>query len=107
MKRLMRHAFKAIWRLALPLRRPIIRRLDELIRRNAIQPPPQVHLACHVRDETGLMMDHMVRELVRLQSQVNRLQQTIEDLVPATTSLSVVGSLDGDDDEVEGRFAAG
>ena len=62
--------------MALPLRRPVIRRLDELIRRNAVQPPPQVHVACHVPDETGLLMDHMVRELVRLQVQVDRLQQT-------------------------------
>jgi hypothetical protein len=42
-------------------------------------------------------MDHMVRELVRLQGQVDRLQQAIDDLFPATTSLSVVGA---PDDEV-------
>ena len=89
------------------MRRPVIRRLDELIRRNSVQPPAQVHVACHVPIETGLVMDHMVRELVRLQLQVNRLQQAIEDLVPSTTNLSVVGAPDCDDDEDDARSAAG
>ena len=106
MKRLIKFSLRAVWRLALPLRRPVIRRLDELIRRNSVQPPPQIHVACHVPEETGLIMDHMVRELVRLQNQVNVLQQMIEDLVPLSTNLSVVGSLDGDDEEVS-RSAAG
>lgn len=104
MKRLLKLSIKAVWRLALPLRRPIIARLDELIRRNAVQPPPQLHVACHVPEETSLVMDHMVRELVRLQLQINRLQQTVEDLVPEVTSLSVVGAPDGDDLD---RSAAG
>ncbi len=105
MKRLLKLSIKAVWRLALPLRRPVIRRLDELIRRNAIQPPPQVHLSCHVPEETSLVMDHMVRELVRLQIQINRLQQTVEGLVPDEANhLSVVGSLD---DEPRSRSAAG
>ena len=106
MKRLIKFPFKVVWRLALPLRRPIIRRLDELIRRNSVQPPPQVHLSCRVPDETNLIMDHMVRELVRLQSQVDRLQQLIEDLTPSTTSLSLVGSSDAEDDGI-GCSAAG
>ncbi len=104
MKRLLKLSIKAVWRLALPLRRPIIARLDELIRRNAVQPPPQLHVACHVPEETSLVMDHMVRELVRLQIQINRLQQTVEDLVPETTNLSVVGSVDRED---MARSAAG
>jgi hypothetical protein len=97
MKWLIKRSFRALWRFALPLRRPVVRRLDALIRRNAVQPPPQVHMTCHVPVETGLVMDHMVRELVRLQAQVDRLQQAIDDLFPATTSLSVVGA---PDDEV-------
>lgn len=108
MNRIIKLPFKLIWRIALPLRRPVIRRLDELIRRNAVQPPPQVHLNCHVPQETSLIMDHMVRELVRLQNQVNRLQETIEDLVPsAATSLSVIGSLDQDEDDNPRRSAVG
>ncbi len=98
MKRLFKLPFKVAWRLTRRVRRPFVRRLDHLIRRNAVQPPPQVHVHCGVPEETNLVMDHMVRELVRLQIQVNRLQQAIEDLVPASTSLSLIGSLDGDDD---------
>ncbi len=105
MKRLIKLPFKAIWRLAIPVRRPVVRRLDELIRRNSVQPPPHVHVNCRVSDEASLVMDHMIRELVRLQIQVERLRQTVEDLAPSSTSLSVVGRLDGDDELA--RSAAG
>ena len=52
-------------------------------------------------------MDHMVRELIRLQVQSQpRLQQAIEDLSPGTTNLSVIGTLDGEDDDHLARSAA-
>jgi hypothetical protein len=107
MKRLIKLPIKVIWRLTHPLRRPVVRRVENLIRRCAVQPPPQVHVVCRVPEETGLIMDHMVRELVRLQTQLDRLQQMVEDLLPSATNLSVVGSLDGEDDEGLARSAAG
>jgi hypothetical protein len=107
MKRLIKLPLQVIWRLTRPLRRPVVRRVENLIRRSAVQPPPQVHVVCRVPEETSLVMDHMVRELVRLQIQLDRLQQTIEDLVPAAPNLTVVGSLDGEDEEDLSRSAAG
>src|SRR6185312_11031777 len=95
MKRLMKRPFKAIWRLTHPVRRPIVRKLEAFLARSyALGPvaPHHVHVSCDCRvaEETSLLMDYMVRELVRLQSQVERLQQAVDDLTPATTALSVV-----------------
>jgi hypothetical protein len=109
MKRLLKLPLKALWRLTRPVRRPIIRKIEALIRRSVPAPPPppppppapQIHLTCEVTEKTGLLldqanllMDHMVRELFRLQSQVERLQQSVEDLTPAITSLNIVGRVD-------------
>ena len=103
MKRWLKLPARAFWRLTGPLRRPFYRRLEALIRRNAVQPAPHVHVACHVTEETNLLMNHMVRELVRLQTQVERLRESVEDLAPTASGLAVVG--DDDDDEI--RAAAG
>ena len=46
-------------------------------------------------------MDLMVRELVRLQKQLDQLQQSVEDLAPVKTGLAVVG------DESESGSCAG
>ncbi len=109
MKRLMKRVLRAIWRLTAPVRRPIVQKTEAMLRRCCVQPPahpPHVHLVCKVSEETGLLMDHMVRELVRLQSQIERLQHAVEDLTPAaTTGLLVVSELDGD--EPLARAAAG
>ena len=86
MKRLIKRTLRAIWELAGPIRRPIARRMEQFIARSV----PDRH-ACHVSAETGLLMDLMVRELVRLQKQVDQVQQALEELTPARTGLAVVG----------------
>lgn len=109
MKRLMKQILRAIWRLTAPVRRPIVRKIEAMLRRCCVQPPAhpaQVHLVCKVSEEAGLLMDHMVRELVRLQSQVERLQHAVEDLTPASTTCLLVVS-DHDGDEMLSRSAAG
>ena len=90
MKRLIKAPFLAAWRLTFPLRRPVILKLSAFLARSV--PRPVTH--CHVSEETGLVMDHMVRELIRLQKQVEHLQMLIEEqsarLEPGT--FSVIGS---------------
>ena|SRR5579871_1563782 len=105
MKGLIKRPLKVMWRLMLPVRRPVVRRLEELIARSTAHPAPHAHVVCEVTAETGVLMDHMIRELVRLQSQVECLRRAIEEITPTSTSLAVVGELDGD--EPLARSAAG
>jgi hypothetical protein len=105
MKRLVKRPLQLVWRLTLPARRPLVRRLEDLIARATARPAPQVHVACEVSAETGVLMDHMVRELVRLQGQVEALRLTVEQLAPAPAALAVVSDFDGE--EPITRSAAG
>jgi hypothetical protein len=88
MKRLIKRPLKAIWRWTAPARRPFVRKAEAFLARAYAQAPipaPHVHLTCNCRvtEETSLLMDYMVRELVRLQTQVERLQEAVDDLSPA------------------------
>jgi hypothetical protein len=76
MKRLMKRILNAAWRSTEPIRRPILRKLENFLRR-ALQPTEYA-----LQNETDVLMDHVIRELVRLQCQVEVLQQTIVALVP-------------------------
>jgi hypothetical protein len=77
MKRLLKRLLKAAWRTSEPIRAPIARKLENFLRR-ALQPTEPGLLG-----ETDVLMDHVIRELVRLQCQVEALQQTIVELLPA------------------------
>jgi hypothetical protein len=57
--------------------------------------------ACAIEAETSVLMDHLVRELVRLQSQVELLRESIDTLTPTTAALTVVHN------EEEPRSVAG
>lgn len=110
MKRLIKRPLKALWRWTHPLRRPVVRKVEALLARSIAQASltaPHFHVTCNgrVTEETGVLMDFVVRELVRLQDQVDRLQQSVEDLAPRAAGLSVVNGLDGD--ETVARSAAG
>jgi hypothetical protein len=77
MKRLVKRGLKVLWRSTESLRRPILRKVERFLRR-CLEPHEQ-----SVASETDVLMDHLFRELVRLQCQVESLQQTILELVPA------------------------
>jgi hypothetical protein len=94
--RFLKRPLRAVWVWTYPLRRPLTKRIEELIARSTPQMP-----ACRVSEETGLLMDLMVRELVRLQAQIDQLQQAVEDLAPVKAGLAVVV------DESESRSYAG
>jgi hypothetical protein len=89
MKRLLKVPARMMWRMTRPLRVPIMRKFDAMIMRIFAQNRNLMHV-CHVTEETSLLMDHMVRELVRLQTKVESLQATVEDLSSAGTTLSIV-----------------
>jgi hypothetical protein len=73
----MKRGLKAIWRSTEGLRRPILSRLERFLR-HCLQPVDSSQLG-----ETDILMDHVVRELVRLQSQVEALQNTVLDRLGA------------------------
>jgi hypothetical protein len=96
MTSLLKRLLKALWNSTLPVRRPLTKKIEDLISRSAPKIP-----ACRVSDDTGLLMDLMVRELVRLQKQLDELQQSVDDLAVGRTGLSVVG------EDSESRSMAG
>src|SRR5206468_1214678 len=76
-KKLAKRGLKTIWRMMEPVRRPVMRKLENFMRRCLVAAEPGLS------NETDVLMDHVVRELVRLQCQVESLEQAILDLVPA------------------------
>ncbi|SIO62247.1 hypothetical protein SAMN05444166_6990 [Singulisphaera sp. GP187] len=91
MKRLVKKVAKAIWRGTLPLRRPFLHKFESYLSR-CLRPTEQ-----QLTDEANTLMEHVVRELVRLQRQVDYLQQTVEDLTPESGKLAIAGEIAPDD----------
>jgi hypothetical protein len=91
MKRLVKHILKGLWRATSPLRRPILRKVEAFMTRSLRQSEA---LLAH---ETNVLMDHVVRELVRLQRQVEGLQQAVEDLTLLTAGPAIAGEIEPDD----------
>jgi hypothetical protein len=100
MKRLVNRGLKAVWRRTEPLRRPILRKLESFLRR-ALQPTESGLVT-----ETDVLMDHVIRELVRLQYQVDALQQTIIELLPAPEVPAIAGEIEPADAQ-DGQLKAG
>jgi hypothetical protein len=97
MKRLLKPPLKAIWRGTALLRRPFLRKLEGFLRRClAPTEPPRVPEVTPRDLEIEALMDHVVRELVRMQSQVEMLQQAIVELLPDSTSggLAIAGEIE-------------
>src|SRR5947209_4293380 len=88
MKRLVKSVLKAMWRGTLPLRRPLLRKFEAYLAR-CLRPAERF-----VTDETNVLMDHVIRELVRLQRQVEALHEAIEDLAPAHVAPTVADEVD-------------
>src|SRR3954454_18686983 len=77
MKKIIKRGLKAVWRMMEPVRRPIMRKLENFMRRCLVAAEPGLN------HETDVLMDHVVRELVRLQCQVESLEQAVLDLADA------------------------
>ena len=70
MKRRLKAILKAGWRATFPLRRPFTTRLEAFLRR----------CLSSQSDDRDVVLDHVIRELVRLQDQVERLQESVDAL---------------------------
>ncbi len=91
MKRLVKRMLKAIWEATRPLRRPILRKVEAFMIRCL---RPTEALLAH---DTNALMDHLIRELVRLQRQVEGLQQAVEDLTLLTAGPAIAGEIEPDE----------
>lgn len=87
MKQLIKKIAKAAWRGTRPIRQPFLRKFEAYLSR-CLRPTEQ--LLAH---ETNTLMEHVVRELVRLQRQVDHLQQTVEELAPESGNLAIAGGI--------------
>jgi hypothetical protein len=84
----MKRGLKSVWRSTEPLRRPILLKVESFLRR-ALQPAESGLVT-----ETDVLMDHVIRELVRLQQQVEALQQTVIELLPAPEVDAIAGEIE-------------
>ena len=101
MKNLLRRIARSLWRLTLPIRGPLSRKVSSLIHRSAEQAireaaQPQLgELLIGVsiarrevgiyRNETNLLLDSLVREVTRLQDEVASLRaELVASDLPAT-----------------------
>jgi CRP-like cAMP-binding protein len=85
MKRLVKRVMRGCWHATFPLRRPLIVRTEAFLRRC---------LPSH--GESTIVLDHVVRELVRLQDQVAALHETLDEIRAAREPLMIVRSSDRD-----------
>jgi hypothetical protein len=88
----MKRILQAVWGATRPLRRPVLRKVEAFMIRCL---RPTEALLAH---ETNALMDHLIRELVRLQRQVEGLQQAVEDLTLLTAGPAIAGEIESDDD---------
>jgi hypothetical protein len=87
MKRLVKTVVKALWRSTLPVRRPFLRKFEAYLAR-CLRPTERL-----LSDESNTLMEHVVRELVRLQRQVEYLQQSVDEIAPARSDLAIAGEI--------------
>jgi hypothetical protein len=77
MKRFIKRLLKAAWRSTEPIRAPIVRKLENFLRRALLTTDSAL------LGETDVLMDHVIRELVRLQCQVESMQQILVEYIAA------------------------
>jgi hypothetical protein len=84
MKRMIKNMIRSLWRISAPVHRPIIRKFDQHMM-HLLQPFARAPEPVRVHSEPPpvdlvLVLNSLVRELARLQVQVDHLQQQINDL---------------------------
>jgi hypothetical protein len=76
MKRLLKTLVRRLWRVSAPVRRPLLHKFDHHMMQLLRQlPPPPAPPA-----DLDLVLNSVVRELARLRTEVEILQQQIDDL---------------------------
>lgn len=81
MKRRVKNLLKSCWRATFPLRRPILVKTEGFLRRC---------MGTAANNEQAVVLDLVVRELVRLQDEVEALRRSIDDLRDGHAGLNVL-----------------
>ena len=96
MKRMIKMLIRPFWRMSAPFRRPLIRKFDRHMMHLLGNLPRPYELPA----DFDLLLNSVVRELSRLQAQVEALQHQIEDMHAADpdgthleSRLSVIGEI--------------
>lgn len=98
MRRLLKSVLRAMWRSTLPFRRPFLRKVNDYLARSLH--PTERLLAEHLgasralADETTILMDQIIRELVRVRRQVEELQQAVDELSGSQTGPTIAGEIE-------------
>ena len=97
MKGMIKKLARSLWRILAPVRRPVIRKFDHHMMRLL----SSVHVPADPPANLDLLLNSVVRELSRLQIQVETLQGQIHDLqstdkreVHVESRLAVIGEID-------------
>jgi hypothetical protein len=102
MKRLLKTMARPVWRMSAPARRPLVRKFDHHMMQllNSLAPPASPPALPAAPADLDLVLSSVVRELGRLQMQVEALQQQIDerqssdrDGARAESRLSVVAEI--------------
>ncbi|WP_422926421.1 hypothetical protein [Singulisphaera sp. PoT] len=93
MKGLIKAIVKKAWQFTRPIRRPFVRKIHAHLTQcmEAVQRP---HPIVVVSDESIVLMDQVVRELVRLQRQVDTLQQSLDAMADERAHPAIAGELE-------------
>jgi hypothetical protein len=78
MNRLFKKLARSLWRISVPLSRPVVRKFDQHMIRLLGSVSPRVETPANL----DLTLNSVVRELARLQIQVESLQEQVADLKP-------------------------
>jgi len=85
MKRLVKRMLRAGWNATLPLRHPMITRSEAFLRRCVAE-----------NAASTIVLDHVVRELVRVQDQLDALQATLDEMRAEREPLTLVRPIEHD-----------
>lgn len=88
MKRLVKRLLKPLWLATGPIRRPLSARLERFLRRCLTVDPFPLAVS-EAMEEVPVLLDHVIRELVRLQDEVERLRSSVDEITDARDMRSV------------------
>ncbi|MFO0950166.1 MAG: hypothetical protein U0835_03255 [Isosphaeraceae bacterium] len=97
MKSLIKFVLRAVWRSTQPLRRPILLKTQNFLRKTLppppSPPPPPPQPERFPVEEWNALMDEMVRELIRLQRRTEDLQRSVDALSAVVSPRAFAGEV--------------
>ena len=113
MKRKLKQALGILWRKSATVRGPILRKIDrradalitQAVKEQLVPVTNRLDHSASLAYETNLMLNSLVREVARLQMQIEVLQNVLDDATAEQSGLSIVA--DGEDGRAGERMLVG